>query len=279
MIAILPQVYYNEDMYYDLYDGELNFAHKLDKKPVNGPDYKYHYHTVYELLLLLEGDVNFIHETKCYSLVKGDLLFVKPGQNHNVSFQSHRPYERYVLKFPENEIPEPLQAIIRRKNCCYSVKNTVLYELFARLDYHRQHYSGEFLNALNRGVLKEILYYFCAQDEDAAADLLSYNQTITSIVDYIERNIEEPIGIADICERFHYSKSYLYKIFLDEMKVPIMRYIRTRKILYADSLIKRGIKPTVAFETCGFSEYTSFYRAYKSIIGHPPSGHEAEARK
>ena len=57
------------------------------------------------------------------------------------------------------------------------------------------------------------------------------------------------------------------------MNVPLMRYIRTRKILYADSLIKRGMKPMDAFNRSGFTEYTSFYRAYKQILGHSPSAH------
>ena len=257
-------------MYYDLYFNDLNFAHKLDEKPVNGPDFEYHYHTVYELLLILDGDVRFVHETKNYSLTVGNLLFTKPGQNHNIAFNSFRPYERFVLKFPENEIPADLQPLLRNKECCYSIKDTPLFELFFRLDYHKQHYNGEHLYELNKGVLREILYYFCAQN-NRPADLLSYNKTITSLVDYIDKHIEEHLTVSDICNHFHYSKSYLYKIFLDEMKVPIMRYIRTKKILYADSLIKRGVKPTDAFERCGFSEYTSFFRAYKSIVGHAPS--------
>ena len=257
-------------MIYDLHYGELNFSHKLDESPSNGPDFDYHYHKYYEMLLLVQGDVNFVHETKCYSLNKGDLIFVKPGQNHNISFNSFSPYERYVLKFPETEIPKELQTIIHSKDGCYSVKNTVLFELFTRLDYHKQHYNGQHLCELNKCVLREILFYFCLE-QGTSAHLLSYNQTVTSLIEYIDEHIEEPITISGICQHFHFSKSYIYKVFLEEMNVSIMKYVRTKKIFHADSLIKRGVKPTDAFSRCGFTEYTSFYRAYVKIIGHKPS--------
>lgn len=259
-------------MIFDLNYSDINFAHKLDEKPTKSQDYNYHYHTVYEILLLLEGDVEFVHETRRYSLEKGDLVFVKPGQSHNINFKSFTPYERYVLKFPETEIPEDLLAAIKNKDGCYSVKNSHLFELFSRMDDHIMHYGGQHLCELNKCVLREILYYFCA-GEETAATLLSYNKTVTSLVEYIDNHIAEIITVNDICSHFHYSKSYIYQIFLEEMKVPIMRYIRTRKILYADSMIKRGVKPMDAFSRSGFSEYTSFYRAYKQIIGHSPSAH------
>ena len=264
-------------MTYDLHYSELNFSHKLDETPTQGPDFNYHYHTVYEMLLFLSGDVKFIHESKCYSLDKGDLIFVKPGQNHNICFNSFIPYERYVLKFPETEIPDELHQILQSKDGCYSVKNTILFDLFARLDYHKQHYGGQHLCELNKCVLKEILYYFCAE-ESASANLLSFNPIVSELVDYIDARIEKPITIEDICQHFHYSKSYIYKIFLDEMNVPIMTYIRTKKILYADSLIKRGMKPTEAFYRSGFTEYPSFYRAYLHIIGHKPSYNDDSSR-
>lgn len=69
-----------------------------------------------------------------------------------------------------------------------------------------------------------------------------------------------------LTERFHYSKSYINIEFKRQMKIPIMKYIRLKKILAAHKMIASGTKKSVAAEMFGFENYSTFYRAYKSLI-------------
>ena len=51
----------------------------------------------------------------------------------------------------------------------------------------------------------------------------------------------------------------------------IYRYILTRRILLAQQLIQKGAKPHLACEQSSFTDYTSFYRAFKARTGKSPT--------
>ncbi len=257
-------------MEYNLVYPNLNFAHKIDYGPEFSEPFEEHYHLVYEMLLLVEGDVELIVENKKYNMEVGDLAFIQPGQHHHVNPHSDTRYERYVIKFPEYEIPKDLLSVIKEKPNCCSVSASVIPQLFERMDWHCQSYTGNNLSFLMESVLKEIITYFCS-NETTDTDTVFYNNRMAEVVDYINENIALPLKISDVCEHFHYSKSYICKEFLRCMDVPIIQYVRTKKVLLADSLIKQGVKPTVAYKQCGFSDYSTFFRAYRKIIGVPPS--------
>lgn len=53
-----------------------------------------------------------------------------------------------------------------------------------------------------------------------------------------------------------------------------MQYVRNKKVLYAQNLIKSGIRPTKAYTMAGFEDYTTFYRSYKLFFGHSPGDNQ-----
>lgn len=256
-------------MLFNLIFPNLNFAHKYDETPVENDEFLNHFHMIYEILLFIQGDVEFVIENKRFALNPGDLLFISPGQHHNINVNPKVPYERYVLKFPEYEIPKHLLAVARNKNGCHTTKDTVIPDLFKRFDIHVKNYHGVDLSGLMRCVLKEILYYSCNESKPYEAEI--YNEKMLEVINYININIAKNFTLEELCNFFHYSKSYICKEFKQCMNVPIMQYIRTKKILLADSLIKAGAKPIEIYEQCGFLDYSTFFRAYKKTFGKAPS--------
>ena len=94
---------------------------------------------------------------------------------------------------------------------------------------------------------------------------------MSKVINYINENLAAPLMIEDICQHFHYSKSYIAKEFKSSLGVPIKQYIITKKILLAESLISKGNKPTEIYNKCGFEDYSTFYRNYIKIVGKAPS--------
>lgn len=256
-------------MYYNLTFPNLNFAHKYDERPIKNDEFEDHFHMIYELLLFIRGDAEFILENKKFALNPGDLLYITPGQHHNINVNENVPYERYVIKFPEYEIPKSLLQIIRNKAGCYATEGTDIAQLFARFDGHVESYHGIDQGGLLKCVLREILYYSCSESRPYESEV--YNENMIEVLDYINVNVAKQITLTDICTHFHYSKSYICKEFQQCMNVPIMQYVRTKKILLADSLLQKGIKPVDIFEQCGFADYSTFFRAYKKLLGKAPS--------
>ena len=261
-------------MYYNLIYPNLNFAHKEDEGPSFAEVFEKHFHLIYEILYLVDGDVDLVVENMHFHMNPGDLAFIQPGQFHYVVPNPKRRYERYVLKFPEYKIPDDILSTIKEKPICASVKDTILPEIFSHMDWHYEKYVGGNIDLIMESLLTVVITYFCAQDGMTDGHVKYLNKNITDIIEFINENIAEPLQIEDICEHFHYSKSYICKEFLKSMNVPIMKYIRSKKVLLADSLIKTGLKPTQVFSQCGFSDYSTFYRNYTKVIGKPPSSYD-----
>ena len=54
------------------------------------------------------------------------------------------------------------------------------------------------------------------------------------------------------------------------MEIGLKTYINNKKILYAQSLLQAGERPADVCETCGFHDYSTFYRLFRKITGHSP---------
>jgi AraC-like DNA-binding protein len=67
----------------------------------------------------------------------------------------------------------------------------------------------------------------------------------------------------DLCDKFHYSKNYIIRIFNKELGVSPIQYINHEKIKRAMYLLETTSKPIgeIAIE-CGYSDYPYFYKKF-----------------
>lgn len=263
---------YNSVMSYHYIFPNIRFAHTIDEDPRFFEEDKERYHLLYELFYLKEGDVELILENKKYRLTDGDVALIRPGQYHRIAPRGTSAYDCYTFHFSEELVPSELSEALRKPpTCCTFGENTLL-RLPREVDRHCENYSGKHIRILLESFLRVFLVYFCESGAGSYKTPVFYHKKMTEVIDFIHENIAKPLKISDICDRFHYSKSYICKEFSKSMDVPIMQYVRTKKILLADSLIKQGQKPTEVCKQCGFSDYSTFFRDYCKTIGNPPSG-------
>lgn len=266
-------IFFGEVMLFKYNYCDLYYSHKLDRPARQLTSLSDHFHTIYEMSYFISGNAEYFIEDKRYPLKPGSLVIVKPGQHHNIHILGPEKYERYVLRFSEYIIPSDILARFGRYSGCYYVGDTLIPSLFSRLDYHVENIGEdkETLKMLFRCVLTEIITYFTHMGgkEGTAINLLKEDMAV--VLDYINKNLDHKLCLEDICREFHYSKSYICHEFSVCMGVPIIQYVRTKKIMYANALLRSGMRPTEVAMQCGFSDYSTFYRMYKKIIGKPPS--------
>ena len=89
-------------------------------------------------------------------------------------------------------------------------------------------------------------------------------------LDFINASLKRISRLEDISEALFFSKAYIRAVFKKEMGIGIMEYVRNKKVVRAHERISRGEKPTEIYTDCGFSTYSSFYRAYVAYFGFPP---------
>ena len=92
------------------------------------------------------------------------------------------------------------------------------------------------------------------------------------IVDYINEHILDDISLSDISETMNLSVSQINRVFNKKIGMSVYNYIVSKRLVYAKGLISRGESAVSACASCGFKDYSSFFRLYKKQFGVSPSG-------
>ena len=71
---------------------------------------------------------------------------------------------------------------------------------------------------------------------------------------------------------WEYSYYRFRSVFTKATNMNAWEYIVLKRLVLARSLINDGTTPIDAAKACGFKDYSTFYRAYTSKYGNPPSG-------
>lgn len=123
-------------------------------------------------------------------------------------------------------------------------------------------------------ILKEI--YFLFRDRHAGSERASpaqrYSQAVERAVAFIEANLFEPCGIAELARRAGASESTLLRSFSRELGVRPGEYWRTRRLDEALVLCRAGGWSVAEIASrVGYDNPTSFGHAFRMRFGRPPS--------
>jgi len=91
---------------------------------------------------------------------------------------------------------------------------------------------------------------------------------------YIEQNIKEDISLVDLEQVVHYSPRQIYYIIKEATGMPVMSYIRYRRLLNAAAEIGQGRKLTDVAVDYGFETQAGFYKAFLLQIGCSPKEYQ-----
>lgn len=244
----------------------IDFAHKLDKPSSPTEEYFKHIHYFYEIIFFVKGNVSYTVESETRKLVDGDIVIIPPGKYHFATVDLSVPYERYVLKIPEKVVPDCVRGNLAKESpfYCNCKKFGTVFSLF---DNYAELYSDEELYYLFTCDVAKLMILLC--HETSPSPTGKYNEFIKSIIDYVDANITKTITMQTLADEFMYSKSFISIEFKKYMKIPIMQYVRSKKIMAAHQMIAGGGKKSEVAELFGFETYSTFYRAYKRLINSP----------
>lgn len=241
---------------------DIYVSHKLDKPSSPTEEYHKHIHSFNEILFFVRGNVTYTVESETVKLNEGDIVFIPSSKYHFATVDLSEPYERYVLKFPDGKLAEHIRKQLITNGSFYpNCKN--YRSVFSLLDEYNESYGDEDKYLLG---LCEITKLCIKLRYESVLHVEGYDDLVDAIIRYVNKNINEQITLKSLAERFHYSTSHVNIEFKRKMKVPIMQYIRSKKILAAHRMILDGAKKTDAAEKLGFETYSTFYRAYKRML-------------
>ncbi len=242
--------------------GGIDFAHKLDAASSPTESYYKHVHTHNEIVYFVDGDATYTVELETRRLKPGDVVLIPSGKYHFATVNPNVPYERYVLKFPESMLPKFLAS---RFSSIGPFVRAPSDERMRRFDdyYGYGGFNADELHAMFWTETVQLLVTLSKSHPELPDRI---DPMISMIVKYIDEHIKEPISLDSLSEAFLLSKSHLCNIFKQQMKIPLMQYVRKKKIIAAYQLVLAGERKVRVAEMLGFESYSTFYRQYVRLL-------------
>ena len=129
---------------------------------------------------------------------------------------------------------------------------------------------------------KDEYYAYCAvnmliaelnesQFEVGIAGKTDYNDIVRKITEYISAHLSEDLSVKALARVSNASSSYLTHEFQKEVGISLHRYIVQKRMIYAQERINSGERASKIYVDCGYTDYSSFYKAYLNYFGEAPS--------
>ncbi|WP_151735369.1 AraC family transcriptional regulator ['Paenibacillus yunnanensis' Narsing Rao et al. 2020] len=104
---------------------------------------------------------------------------------------------------------------------------------------------------------------------------MNYSRDIERCIDYIEEHIKEPLTADDICAVAGYSLFHFSRVFSLTRGMPIMEYVRSRRLSRASMELFSGRRIIDIALDYGFETQSGFAKAFRKAYGYSPSDYTA----
>lgn len=241
-----------------------------------------HSHSFYEILYCCNTcGAEYLVGTERYRLQKGDVIIVPPSISHRPLIPAHltEPYKRYVL-WISSEFMLTLSKMFPESGPIGTGQPILLRTAGAKWDFLEDVFYVGIREAENRvpgwelaviGNTVQImtqLYRFALHN--AGRPKAETPELMDRVMAYVESHLGDRITLADMSHHFYVSESTISQTFRKKMGVSFYRCVTQRRLIAAKDLIARGIQLETVSRQVGFTDYSSFYRAFRQEYGISP---------
>ena len=240
-----------------------------------------HHHDFYEVYYLLDGQVDYWVDGKVIKMQPGELLLINPQELHRPIVSGEKQnYERIVLWidklflettasgllcqcFGDNSINR-LSPSLAERSMLTAHFSALLQEFYGSNYGSEQAAYGLFLQLMVQ------INRMAQQSENRQKETGQLSALVEGVLQYIADHLTEQINLDTLAAVFYVSKYHLSHAFKKETGISVYRYILLRRLMLARHQLLAGEPAGKVGQNCGFSDYTGFYRAFKSEYGVSP---------
>ncbi|PHK49392.1 AraC family transcriptional regulator [Staphylococcus edaphicus] len=266
------------------FEGEYTAWHKISDGHFGN---ELHYHDHYEIFFSLSGDLLYTIEGRKYQLDVGSMLIIAPYEFHQLNEQMDGHAERIGLRFDAQLLERLSKNTIdlaqcfntqssKFKNllqCSESQKRELYYLLQGLLNEQDSQKFGKVL--AEEAILTQffILLNRVSIENETRTDDDPEAQLVRQVLDYMELHYADPISLEDLEKKFFVSRYKITQHFTRLVGYPPYRYLLHKRLQNAQRMLKNGHNPQQVAMQCGFTDYSNFYRRFKTFYGCSPSSY------
>jgi AraC-like DNA-binding protein len=233
-----------------------------------------HCHKECEIFYMLDGEVEFLIEGHKFLLASDSFLFIPSNCFHQWKYPSNKIHHRFSVHFlPEfldkNEQNFFMGMFTKSLLFLNGSRYNLNFFFQAIVECGKMEAPLQIIASKNR--LVSLLSQIHLLKSTYAVKPLLPDERIQMIIKYVGENLDKDISLDELSEKIAVTKNHLNALFHKAVGIPIMKYISTKRLEFARQKILSGVRCGEAAYMAGFNDYTTFYRAYKSFYGCPPS--------
>ncbi len=249
-----------------------------------------HFHTFYELCVVLCPHTTHFLEGKPYELRTFDIFGIPPNILHKTQYPEGAPCKRLIIQFmlPKNVTGlsneyEQLLEIFHQETPIFRFEQELQQKLYRKL-------NDIFLLASKTDPMRDLIIHqkfiefltllFLNQDKNIytdAAEMTPMQRKIYAITSYIHAHYTEDLSLEQLAQQFYISSCYLSHQFKAVTGFTVTDYIQITRVRNVQTLLITTRMPiTDAAVSCGFASFSQFNRVFQKHVGVSPSQYRRE---
>lgn len=242
-----------------------------------------HSHSFYEVIHCRTADrVEYLIGSRQYRINTGDIIIIAPGTSHMPIFPEDMqyPYDRDIMwvnagfmakiidLFPSFSIERMRSPILlHTKGSSYGYIGDYFTDGINETINQKEGYD----KIVTAHAILIISHVLRAISEGVSGGFEAEKPTmINSLIEHIEGHLDEKLNLDEVAAHFYISRGTVNKLFKQSMDTTFYKFVTQRRLILAKVLIAEGESMDSISRKCGFTDYSTFYKAFKKEYGISP---------
>lgn len=244
-----------------------------------------HFHTFYELCVLLCPHTTHFLEGKPYELETFDIIGIRPNVLHRTQYPAGDPCKRLIIQF---SLPKSVPGLSNEYELLMGLFHQEVpifrFDLELRQRLYRK-LNDIFLLAQKTDPMRDLIIHqkfiefltllYLNQDSNRYfndTEMSATEKKIYAITSFIHAHYTADLSLEMLSQQFYISSCYLSHQFKDVTGFTVTDYIQMTRVRNVQAmLINTQIPITEVSAICGFNSFSQFNRVFRKHIGISPS--------
>lgn len=258
---------------------DFYFHHGMSKRVAETGASWPHYHGLYEIYFLQEGNCTYIIDNKVYNVQSGDIVIIPEGVIHHTKYDDIN-HSRILINCTSEYIPDSIQTSI--SSGIYLYRNPFITDEVKRV-FSKIESEYKLKDTLSKEIISchtHSLFYLLMRNADSCITVDEGNKVIEQAVAYIRENFASDITLSALAKKFSVSPEHFSRMFKKETGLGFSKYLNSLRLQYAEQLLKtaQGQNITQVAESCGFEDSNYFSKKFKEVYGTSPKKVQKKGR-
>ncbi len=256
-------------------------------------------HDFWEFVYVDKGAVEVMADDKTHTLIKGDIIFHKPNEFHDmnangrqapniiiISFSSNSPgikwFENKLLRIGNEEKDLLARIMHEAQNAFSSRLDEVLVPELKRKDH--QVFASEqliklYLEQFLIGLVRREMHINIQTNPESPLREKTNKDAFDKVVSYFEKHLLNMPNLKTVCRETGYSCTYIENVFKEKTGRSVMEFYKITKLEKAKEMIREGNYTfTQIAAALNYSSVHYFSKIFKKYLEMTPTEYSSSVK-